>query len=359
MSLISDLCNFYIGAEMKNKNWETIYKCSKMEAVEKIPIGLIVDSPWIPGYVGISTIDYLTVPEKWFDAQLQIKRDFPELIFIPDLWIEFGMAAEPSGFGCKTLFHDNNTPNVSPIIKSADYIETIANMVLPNPKTDGLMPIILNLYKNIYKKVNLIGESIKIVAARGPLTIASHLMGVSEFLIALKIYPEAAHKLLSLTAALSKNWLEAQAEILNEVEGILLLDDIVGFLSKEDYLEFAHPYLKKIFNSFPGSIKIFHNDTDNPVCYEFLEDLGVNIFNFTHKQDISKVKLLCGEKVCLMGNVPPLEVLSLGTPATVKEKALECLKTYSDHKGIILSAGGGTSPGTPKENILALFEATK
>lgn len=342
---------------MKNKNWETINKCSKIESLEKIPVALIDDSVWIPGYVGISTIDYLTIPEKWFDAQLQIKRDFPELIRIPDLWIEFGMAAEPSGFGCKIIFHKNNTPSISPIVKSADDIELIANTALPNPKTDGLMPIILNLYKNIHKRVNDIGESIKIVAARGPLTTASHLMGVTEFLVALKIYPEATHRLLSLTAALSKNWLEAQADILNEVEGILLLDDIVGFLSKEDYLEFAHNYLKEIFNSFSGCIKIFHNDTDNPVCYEFLEDLGVNIFNFTHKQDISKVKLLCGEKVCLMGNVPPLEILSLGTPDTVKEKALECLKTYEDHKGIILSAGGGVSPGTPKENILALFEA--
>jgi len=344
---------------MNNKNWEIIKRCSKIESLKKVPVALIDDSVWIPGYLGISTIDYLTIPEKWFDAQLKIKRDFPELIRIPDLWVEFGMAAEPSGFGCKIIFHQNNTPSIRPIVKSADDIKVITDMAIPNPKKDGFMPIILNLYKNIFKKVSDIGESIKIVAARGPLTIASFLMGISEFLIALKIYPEETHKLLNLTTTLSKNWLQAQAEILNEVEGILLLDDVVGFLSKKDYLEFAHNYLKEIFDSFPGFIKIFHNDTDNPVNYEFLEDLGVNIFNFTHKQDIAKVKLLCGEKVCLMGNIPPQESLGMGTPDDVKEKALECLKAYRDHKGIILSAGGGVAPGTPKENILALFNATE
>lgn len=342
---------------MKNKDWEILKKCAKMEAPEKVPVAIIDDSVWIPEYAGISTIDYLTIPEEWFAAQLKVKSDFPELIRIPDFWIEFGMAAEPSGFGCKVMFHKNNTPGIKPIIKSADDIESISDMQVPNPKTDGFMPLILNLYKHINKKVNDMGESIKIVAARGPLTIASFLMGVSEFLIALKVYPEATHKLLHLTSTLSRNWLQAQAEATGGAEGILLLDDVVGFLSKKDYLEFAYKYLKDIFDSFPGFIKIHHNDTDNPVNYEFLEDLGVNIFNFTHKQDIAKVRSICGEKVCLMGNVPPLESLSMGTPDIVKKQAMECLKVFKDKKGIILSAGGGVDAGTPKENILALFDA--
>ena len=110
------------------------------------------------------------------------------------------------------------------------------------------------------------------------------------------------------------NWLAAQAEVLKEVEGVLVLDDIVGFLSKEDYLEFAHPYFKKIFDSFSGSVKIYHNDTDNTAYYGFLEDLGINIFNFTYKQEISAVRKLVGNKICLLGNLPPLDVLVQGSP---------------------------------------------
>jgi uroporphyrinogen-III decarboxylase len=342
---------------MDNRSWDAIKKSSRLEYMEKIPSALIVDSPWIPGYAGISTIDYFTMSDKWLDAYIQIKRDFPGLICIPDFWVEFGMTSEPSGFGCKLSFYENNTPGISPMIDNADDIGRLTRLHTPNPKTDGLMPFILNIQKNMNKKVKELGESIKIVAARGPLTIASHLMGVTEFLIALKIYPEETHKLLNLTSALSKNWLETQAEALGEVEGVLLLDDIVGFLSKEDFLEFAHPYLKKILHAFPDFVRMYHNDTDNPVCFPYMEELGVQIFNFTYKQDIAAVKSLCGDKVCLMGNIPPLEVLGLETPEAVKQKSLECLRAFGGHRGIILSAGGGTSPGTPKENILAMLGA--
>ena len=38
------------------------------------------------------------------------------------------------------------------------------------------------------------------------------------------------------------------------VEGIFILDDIVGFVNEEHYLEFAHPYLKRICDAFPEGL---------------------------------------------------------------------------------------------------------
>jgi uroporphyrinogen decarboxylase len=344
---------------VKKKEWDIIKKCANMEDCDSIPMALIVDSPWIPGYTGTSTIDYLTMPDKWFEANMKIKRDFPELIFLPDFWVEMGMAAEPSGFGAKISFYENKTPTVNHIISDADDIGLLADVQVPDPRKDGLMPLILNGYKNIKEKAANVGESIKIVASRGPLTIASHIMGVTEFLVALKLYPDETHKLLKITTALVKDWLQAQAEVLPEAEGILVLDDIIGFLSEEDYLEFAHPYFKDIFGSFPNCVKIHHNDTDNPVYYKYLEDLKVNIFNFTHKQKISDVRKLVGNKVCLLGNIPPLDVLAKGTPEEVRRSTKECISDYGMKNGLILSAGGGTSPGTPGENIRAMIEAAK
>jgi uroporphyrinogen-III decarboxylase len=342
---------------MKKAQWDMLKKCAAMEAAEKPPVGLIVDSPWMPGYTGISTLDYFTIPDKWLEANFKIKKDFPEVIFIPDFWVEFGMAAEPSGFGCRVNFYEHNTPTVNHMIPSADDLDVAASMKAPNPKTDGLMPLILNLYKNIEPAVKAAGESVKIVAARGPLAVAAHLMGVTEFLVGLKIDPDNTHRLLRITSTLAKNWLAAQAEALSEVEGILVLDDVVGFLSREDCIEFVEPYMKEIFGAFPSCLKLFHNDTDNPVCYEFIEGWGVNIFNFTHKQEITKVRELVGSKVCLLGNIPPLDVLTQGTPEGVKEATLKCIESYGRKPGLIVSAGGGVSPGTPGANIRALIDA--
>lgn len=339
---------------MNSYQWSIVKKCANMEELNQVPVGLIVDSPWIPGYVGISTIDYFAMPDKWLDANMKIIEEFPEIIFLPGFWVEYGMATEPSGFGCKINFYPDRTPTINHIINSPEEAEDIP---IPDPRTDGLMPFVLNIYRNIEPKVKDLGRCIKVVAARGPLTIASHIMGVTNFLIGLKTDPANTHKLLKKTAALTRNWLEAQAEVLSEVEGIMVLDDIVGFLSQEDYLEFAHPYLKEIFTAFPQCIKMYHNDSDNVVCFSYLEDLSINIFNFTHLQDITRVRQLVGEKICLLGNIPPLDVLTNGTPDKVEEAARDCLHQHGGKAGIILSAGGGTSPGTPGENIHALIKA--
>ena len=57
-----------------------------------------------------------------------------------------------------------------------------------------------------------------------------------------------------------------------------------------------------------------------------------------------------------MGNVNPLEIGVHGTPDEVFDATLKVLGK-SEGEGIILSVGGGTSPGMPKENIQAMQKA--
>ena len=228
-------------------------------------------------------------------------------------------------------------------ITLAERIETFAGVEIPNPSTDGLLPVVLNTYRRMEPRVRDAGHGIKMVAARGPLTVATHLMGVGNFLLALKLQPAETHALLKVTTTLVRTWLEAQAEVLSDVEGIMVLDDIAGFVSPKDYLEFAHPYLAEIFSAFPRAVKVFHNDTDNPVSYKYLAELGVHIFNFTHLKPIEKVRDLVGPKICLMGNVSPLEVLAQGTPDQVRAETRRCLDAHPGRAGLLLSAGGGIS----------------
>ena len=68
------------------------------------------------------------------------------------------------------------------------------------------------------------------------------------------------------------------------------------------------------------------------------------------------MKQRVGDRMCLMGNVNPLEIGVRGTPEEVKDATLDVLEG-SGGEGIILSVGGGTSPGMPRENILAMLDA--
>ena len=338
---------------MTPEHWNTLVKAVHGERVPRVPVALIADTPWIPPFLGVSTVDYIGIPETWLPANLAVARRFPEVIFVPGFWVEPGMAAEPSGFGCRVEFSSEQPPSIHPI---GPDIAVAAGLAQPNPFRDGLMPLVLAHYRHALPLVRAQGMDIRMVAARGPLAVASHLFGLSEFLVGLKTEPAATHRVLTMTTKLAKDWLSAQAGVLPSADGILVLDDVAGFLSREDYLEFAHPYLKEIF-SMPAAVKIFHNDTDSPVCHEFLKDLGINAFNFTHLQRLRDVRARVGDSVCLMGNVPPRDVLAAGTPAAVTEHARQCIAENAGHPAFLLSAGGGLSPGTTADNIDALVRA--
>jgi uroporphyrinogen decarboxylase len=61
----------------------------------------------------------------------------------------------------------------------------------------------------------------------------------------------------------------------------------------------------------------------------------------------------------MMGNVPPLDVGVRGTPEEVAQSAQACLDKGAPGGGMILSFGGGVSPGTPAENIDAILNTAR
>lgn len=340
---------------MTTQQWEILCRCARGEALPHPPVALIVDSPWIPGYLGLSTLDYLFAPEVWLEANLRVIREFPEVIFLPGFWAELGMTAEPGAFGCKCVFYPDRTPHVLPL---AETWEALPEMSEPNPESDGFLPYLLTLYRRSRPRLMELGQEVRIVAARGPLTLATHLVGVSEFLMGIKTDPDKAHRLLQVLSRFIIRWLEAQAAAAGpSVQGVLVLDDITGFLSPADFQTFALPYLQQIFRAFPEALKLFHNDTNNVVPFRFLREIPVDIFNFTHLQPLRRVRELCGPEICLMGNVPPLEILAQGAPAQVAEAVEAARDSLGDTRRWLLSAGGGVSPGTPGDNLRALVGA--
>jgi uroporphyrinogen-III decarboxylase len=313
---------------------------------------LIIDSPWIPSFLGISTEDFVLDETLHLESWMKIVQQYPDIIFFPDFWVERGMAAEPSGFGTPVTYYPDHPPTVGHIFED---IEDAEGLKEPDPRKDGLVPIILSQYSRILPKVREAGMDINIVAARGPMTLASHLMGVTNFLLALKSEPEKTHRLLQITTATVKRWIMAQSDVLPACKGYLVLDDIMGFLSEEDYLEFAHPYFSDVF-SIPAALKGLHNDTPNPVAFSHIPELGVNLFNFSHELPIPRVRSLVGDGIMLMGNIPPLEVMAQGSEEAVRSAAARCIAENGRHPRFLLSAGGGTSMGTPDSSIRALAE---
>jgi uroporphyrinogen decarboxylase len=202
------------------------------------------------------------------------------------------------------------------------------------------------------------GYTIPMVAARGPLCTAAFSRGLNDFMMDLIDKPAHVHKFLDLTTQLTIDWLKAQADAIGDsVEGILLLDDIVGFLSRKHYLEFAHSYLQRVFQAFPKEwVKVYHNDANIKPMLADLAGTGFDVLNWGKDLEWEEVRTKIDGRICLMGNVDPLEIGTRATPEEVRNAAREILKK-SQGQGLILSVGGGVSPGMPKANIQAMIDA--
>ncbi|MHC4159588.1 MAG: uroporphyrinogen decarboxylase family protein [Planctomycetota bacterium] len=341
---------------MTDEQWKELVAVINGEVIEPLPVGFIIDSPWLPGWAGISIKDYFSNEQMWFDANLKAVCQFPDIIFLPGFWVEFGMCTEPSAFGSKCSWRENELPFAEKIITD---IQQVHSLTKPNPTTDGLPPSVLNRLKLFKDQIENEGHVIKFAVSRGPLNIASFLMGTTEFLTAIRTNPDEAQKLLSIGTDFIVDWLRLQADAFPSIDGILILDDIVGFLGEDDFKEVALPYLSSIFKSLDVTVKFFHNDAAGLVCAAYLTEIGVNLFNFGYQHTFAEMKKLTENVVTLFGGIPSHDILAAGTPNDVRNSVKAALDSLTDKSRIILSCGGGMPPGVSTENIEAFLSAVR
>jgi len=340
---------------MTDQQWETLKKVINGEKIEPLPVGFIADSPWLPGWYGIKILDYFSNDELWLKANLKAIQEFPEVMFLPGFWSEFGMCTEPSAFGARCRFPQNEFPHAHPVIKSPEEINAL---VVPEPETDGLLPFILNRLKLAQPYIENAGHKIRFAVARGPLNIASFLMGTTEFLMAMLTSPELVETLMEKITAFLKNWLQLQRSTFSTIDGILLLDDIIGFIGEQEFCRFGLPYFKELFCA-DVSVKFLHNDAQCRVSVPFLPEIGVNLFNMGFDVSLNDIKTWTNNQVTLLGNIPPRDVLANGKPEDVVKSVTELLDSLEDQTRVILSCGGGLPPGVSTENLKAFIETVK
>lgn len=337
--------------------WEQFVQAARRGEPKQVPVALIVDSPWLPGYAGIDTRDYYLYPEQWLAINRGLEDRFPGAVWIPGWWIEYGMAAEPSAFGAKIRFYADRPPSVEPVVADLDFW---ARTIKPaDPREDGLMPLVVRQYEALDERLRTEGQGVRMVCARGPMTVASWLTGIPPLMEGLAADPDAASRVLDAVTTTIIRWLHAQLDAVHAPEGIMLLDDLVGMVSKRLYQALIAPHLRRIFDEFDGLIRIYHNDTPCPHLLAALTEANFDVFNFSHETDIAAAKAAMGHCVALMGNVAPLDLGVRGTPEQVYQAARECLDKAAPGGGLILSFGGGVAPGTPPENIDALLQAAR
>jgi uroporphyrinogen-III decarboxylase len=338
---------------MNQQQWDTLVAVIRGETVRPLPTGFIVDSPWLPRWAGHTILDYFTDERLFLGDNLKAIRRFPRTIFLPGFWSEYGMCTEPSAFGSVSVWEPDEFPFAKKVLRSPADVDRLEK---PNVRTDGLLPFVIKRLEHLRPEMEAAGHRVRFAVARGPLNIATFLMGTTEFLTALKTDPERMQQLLQVTTDYLVDWIAYQRECFPSIDGILLLDDIVGFVSRKDCETFALPCLKRAFDA-DVTVRFFHNDAPGKACAPLLADAGINLLNFGVQHTLADMRAWTGGRLTLLGNLPPRDVLAAGTPRDVERGTEQMLAPLEDRTRLVPSCGGGMPPGVSSENIEA-FVAT-
>ncbi len=95
---------------MTDQQWIDLKAVIKGEILSPLPVGFIIDSPWLPNWYGIDILDYFSSDALWLEANLKAIQTFPDAIFLPGFWAEYGMCSEPSAFGARSSFPAERVP---------------------------------------------------------------------------------------------------------------------------------------------------------------------------------------------------------------------------------------------------------
>lgn len=336
---------------MTDPQWDYLLRILDGEVFDPLPVGFLVDGPWVSELAGASLMDYFGDGDLWLRANLEAQQRFPDVLWLPGFWAEYGMISNPPSFGAKCIWPEDGFPTCEHILRGYD---DIADLPQPNVRTDGLLPFIIQRLDRYQSEIEKAGHRYRFASSHGPLTIASYLLGYSEFFIGMAENPQAIHQLLHSATQFVIDWVGYQKEKYPDIDGILVLDDLIGFIGEKDFEQFVKPYMTEIFSSLDVSVRFLHNDAAGMITAGHLERMGVNLFNFSFEHDVNEIRDRAGDQVTLMGNIPPRDVLGAGSCEDVRQSVAQLLGSVADKRRLIVS-GGGFTPGAFSEDKITAF----
>ncbi len=235
--------------------------------------------------------------------------DIYEDCYIPFLMPWFGTGVLASGFGVDVIFQEGMDPAVDlPKIKD---VSQIRDLKLPNPKKDGIMPLVLNTIKYMKQNTDL---PVGVTDCQGPLTTALSIVGYDKMIYWMYDYPDMIHELMQKVTDALISWVKVQKELSGQAMeddayvlgvkipdgygGVWISDDDSVMFSKDLYKEFVVPYNSQVLKAFGGG-SIHYCGCSNQHIESFLATDGLTSIHNMNLDDLdsaAKMKRALSEK---------------------------------------------------------------
>ncbi|MEI6752886.1 MAG: uroporphyrinogen decarboxylase family protein [Paludibacter sp.] len=261
------------------------------------------------------------------------------------------LTLEAEAFGCQIEFQENDMPHIlGRLVTSAEDIE---NLKVPDLNAGRMREYLkankLTVEMGIDKPV--------LAGVIGPFSLAGRLYDVSEIMMACYIEPDAIMMLLGkCTEFIIKYCRELKAI---GCSGVVVAEPAAGLLSNEDCETFSSVYVKKLVDEVQDDTFtiVLHNCGNRGHCTEAMLSTGAHAYHFGNAIDMVETLNVCPQDKLLLGNVDPVGIMKMKTPAEIKAYVADLLNKTAGYPNFVLSTGCDLPPHVPAENVEAFFEA--
>ena len=293
---------------------------------------------------------------------------------LPDEWrvsAHYQNVAGAAFFGCPLQFREGEVPDTIPAY-AGPRKRAVFDVDIHHPAEEGFFAEGLHMthrMEDVAKGITFFGRPVIIepylpLFSDGPLTVAMNIRG-PEILTDIFDDPGYAAELFDfiVTAAHARNrslrayW--GSAAMPDEV--VAFADDSIALLGTECYRSAVLPWHRKWYEALdPDHTKrrSIHLCGDAQRHFPVIrEELGVSSFDTGLPVDFARLREELGPDVEILGGVEVATLLN-GNPQAVYQRARSILQSGILRGGrFILREGNNLPPGTPNENLAAMYAA--
>ncbi len=168
--------------------------------------------------------------------------------------------------------------------------------------------------------------------------------------------PQAFKKLLDKLSDMLIKYLNFQ--ISSGADALQIFDSWAGYLTPDDYREFALPPIKKIISSVKRDYQpIIHFTKGVAGFFEDMITSGADVYSVDWMIDLKLVKQKLAGKAAAQGNLDP--VVLYASKEIIKKEALKILQKWGKDTGHIFNLGHGLMPDMSVENVKFLVNVVR
>jgi len=288
---------------------------------------------------------------------------------IPDQWNiapNFMNYYEAAWFGCPIEYPPDQVPDTLPAF--AANPEAVMENGLPDP-CGGLMARVADYEQHFRDRAarrEFLGRKVAVspslLGTDGVMTVACNLFGAEFVCAAMLDEPLRLQRLFSFITEATIDRISARRKRYGlplPVPGFGFADDSIALISPAAYAQHVLPHHRRLCqalaDSGPRSIHLCGDATRH---FPLIRDeLNVRCFDTGFPIDFAALRTALGPDVQIQGG-PHIELLRTATPAQVRSEVRRILATgVARHGRFALREGNNLAPGTPLENIDALYAA--